>query len=643
MCGIVGFLDPRGVSGTDELRSTVLAMAGHMTPRGPDADGAWVDADAGVAFGHRRLSILDLSDLGAQPMTSADGRFVITYNGEIYDHAELAAELRSAGAVFRGHSDTEILLEAIARWGVEATLRRVDGMFAFGLWDRRERRLTLARDRMGEKPLYYGHLGATFVFSSSLDVVRAHPDFDRPLDMDALALYFRFKYVPAPWSIYRGVSKLEPGTVVEIDHEGVPGAPRHYWRYFDLVERGTVFDGSDRDAIDELDRLLRRSVRRRMVADVPVGAFLSGGIDSSTVVAAAQAESDRPVRTFTIGSTEAGYDESSDARAVAEHLGTDHTELVVTEQDALATIDRLAAVTDEPFGDSSLLPTLLVSELARRDVTVALSGDAGDELFAGYNRYVWVPAIWRRLGRLPAGLRRSGAGVVARVPPAGWDRAARLLPEARRPRHLGLKVSKVLGIADAADEYEVFHRLVSHWQQPDLLVRGGKEPRTAVDDPAAWPRVDDIVAHMSALDAVTYLPDDILTKVDRASMAVSLEGRIPLLDVSIVEFAASLPTQMKLRNGTSKWVLRELLARSVPREIIERPKSGFGVPIESWLRGPLRGWAEERLRGAAVTTLLDAATVDRAWQDHQAGRRNHAYELWDVLMFASWCESRGVS
>lgn len=643
MCGIVGLIDTRRATGSDELRSLVLDMATRMAPRGPDADGAWVDPDAGVAFGHRRLSILDLSELGAQPMVSADGRYVITYNGEIYDHVEVAAELRSAGVSFRGHSDTEILLEAIARWGVEATLRRVDGMFAFGLWDRRERRLTLARDRMGEKPLYYGHLGRTFVFSSSLDVLRAHPDFDRPLDLDALSLYFRFKYVPAPWSIHQGISKLEPGSLVEVDHEGVIGTPRHYWRYFDLVERGVVFDGSDRDAIDELDRLLRRSVRRRMVADVPVGAFLSGGIDSSTVVAAAQAESDRPVRTFTIGSTEAGYDESSDARAVAEHLGTDHTELIVTEQDALATINRLAGVTDEPFGDSSLLPTLLVSELARRDVTVALSGDAGDELFAGYNRYVWVPAIWRRLGRLPAGLRRSGAEVARRVPPAGWDRAARLLPEARRPRHLGLKVSKVLGIADATDEHEVFHRLVSHWQQPDLLVRGGHEPRTAVDDPAVWPRVDDIVTHMSAVDAVTYLPDDILTKVDRASMAVSLEGRIPLLDVAIVEFAASLPLHMKLRSGTSKWVLRELLARSVPGEIIDRPKSGFGVPIESWLRGPLRGWAQERLHGPAVSSLLDTEVVERAWQDHLAGRRNQAYELWDVLMFASWSEALGLA
>jgi asparagine synthase (glutamine-hydrolysing) len=644
MCGIVGLLDAatrRGADATDRLLDD---MAQRMHARGPDADGRWVDASVGIGLGHRRLSILDLSPTGAQPMVSADGRWVITYNGEIYDHAALAADLNAAGTRLRGHSDTEILVEAIARWGVRATLQRIDGMFAFGVWDRHERRLTLARDRMGEKPLYYGSLGnGEFVFGSTLDALRAHPAWDRPVDLDALALFFRHKYVPAPMSIFEGISKLEPGCTLEVDASGSPGSPVPYWSWFEVVGRGTTFEGSDREAVDELDRLLRRSVRRRMVADVPVGAFLSGGIDSSSVVAAAQQESSVPVRTFTIGSDEAGYDESSDARAVAERLGTNHTELVVTDDVALDAVHRLGAVTDEPFGDSSLLPTLLVSELARREVTVALSGDAGDELFSGYNRYVWVQAIWNRLGAVPVGARRTMAGVGRRVPPHMWDRAAQVLPASRRPRHLGLKVSKVLGIADAADEHEVFLRLVSHWQDPERLVPGSEEPPTVHTDPSRWPRTDDIVGHMAAVDAVTYLPDDILAKVDRASMAVSLEGRIPLLDVSIVEFAAGLPSSMKLRGGTSKWILREVLDRSVPREVFARPKSGFGVPIESWLRGPLREWAGEHLHGPAVASVLDTSMVETAWQDHLTGRRNQAYELWDVVMFSAWCEARGIS
>lgn len=643
MCGIVGVLDPTASRPAEATDRILADMSDVLLTRGPDGAGTWVDQHAGIGFGHRRLSIIDLSELGAQPMVSADGRFVITYNGEIYDHQELAADLRSKGVRFRGHSDTEVLVEAFARWGVVDTLQRVDGMFALAVWDRKERALTLARDRMGEKPLYYGTLGTgEVVFASTADALRAHPDADLRVDLDSLALYFRHKYVPAPRSIYRGIAKLEPGRTVRIEQDGTIAAPTPYWSYSDVVARGVTFRGSADDAVDELQRLLRESVRRRMVADVPVGAFLSGGIDSSAVVAAAQEVSDRPVRTFTIGSAASDFDESSDARRVAAHLGTDHTELMVTESDARAALERVGGIWDEPFGDSSQIPTLLVSELARRDVTVSLSGDGGDELFLGYNRYVWAPAIWRRLNGLPLGARRAGARAADQVPPVWWDRAANVLPASRRPRMLGLKVSKVLGVADAASPEEVFHRLVSHWQEPEGLVLGSHEPPTIHTDPTLWPATSGFADQMAAIDAVTYLPDDILTKVDRATMSVSLEGRIPLLSREIVEFAAGLPSGFKLRDGRSKWPLRQVLERSLPADLFERPKAGFGVPIDAWLRGPLREWAQDHLRSSAVRRILAPEVIDETWRRQQAGQADLAYRLWDVLMFSSWCEERGV-
>lgn len=642
MCGITGVLDPSRGRRAGATESLLVAMSNAMVHRGPDGSGTWVDDAAGVGFGHRRLSILDLSDAGAQPMHSGDGRWVLTYNGEIYDHEDLAGDLDAAGVRRRGHSDTEMLVEAFARWGITETLLRVDGMFAFAAWDRRERRLVLGRDRMGEKPLYLGTLGTgEVVFASTLDSLRAHPDFDRPVDVDALSLFLRHKYVPSPWSIYRGIRKVPPGCTVEVSAAGVIGEPVAYWSLLDLVSEGPI-ERSPVEEVEELDRLLRRSVRRRMIADVPVGAFLSGGIDSSTVVAVAQQESSRPVRTFTIGSDSADFDESSDARAVAAHLGTDHTELVVTERDALAVVEDIGAMYDEPFADSSQIPTRLVSGLARRDVTVVLSGDGGDELFAGYNRHVWVPAIWSRAGRLPVGVRRVAARVGAAVPPVWWDRSAAVLPPARRPRQLGLKVGKVAGVIDAGDEYEVFLRLVSHWQDPDRVVLGAHEPVTLLNDRRSWPRTSGIVEHMTAMDAVTYLPDDILVKLDRATMSVSLEGRVPLLDRSIVELAARMPVSTKLRDGVSKWPLRQVLARYVPTSLTDRPKSGFGLPIEEWLRGPLAGWAEDRLFSSTSRAFFDQAPLRRQWDLHRSGRRNAAYELWDVLMFVEWCAARGL-
>lgn len=641
MCGVAGLLDPRHRRTQDDSERLLERMADAVRVRGPDGAGVWADAAWGIGFGHRRLAILDVSPAGDQPMVSASGRYVISYNGEIYNHRDLAADLEGQGIRFRGHSDTEILVEALDRWSLAATLERADGMFAFAVWDRDRHELVLARDRLGEKPLFYGRLGSgDIVFGSTIDTLRRHPEFDRPIDIDALALYFRHKYVPAPRSIYAGISKVPAGHTVTIAADGTIGQPAAYWSYFDVVERGVTFDGDDRQAVDRLDTLLRRSVRRRMIADVPVGAFLSGGIDSSTVVAAAQQESDVPVRTFTIGSTTADYDESAAARQVAKHLGTDHTEQIVTGADALAVVDRLGSMYDEPFGDSSQIATFLVSELARSQVTVALSGDAGDELFGGYNRYLSVPALWRRCAPVPLTVRRLGARAVDAVPPGVWDRAARLVPRHRRPHQVGLKVTKALQVAASSSPHDAFLRLVSHWPEPERLVRGSHEPPTVHTDRALFPRRPGIVEHMMAVDGITYLPDDILAKVDRATMAVSLEGRIPLLDRDIVEFAAGLPLAMKIRAGTSKWVVRQVLGRYVPAALVDRPKAGFGLPIDEWLRGPLRVWGEDLIASAVVGDYLDREIVDRAWAAHQSRRRNHAYQLWDVLMFATWAGAR---
>ncbi|MFV0405670.1 MAG: asparagine synthase (glutamine-hydrolyzing) [Propioniciclava sp.] len=639
MCGIVGLVDPRRAASGEEMHQLLERMASRMVERGPDGSGTWADEEVGVGFGHRRLSILDLSEHGAQPMVSRNGRWVITYNGEIYDHQDLMRDLDTAGVKLRGHSDTEMLVEAIALWGVEAILDRIDGMWAFGVWDREERCLTLARDRMGEKPLYYGSIGAgVLVFGSSLDALSEHPNFDRRIDHNALALYLRHKYVPAPWSIWEGIRKLEPGCTVEVTDDATVGAPRPYWSYFDVVERGSTFAGSPEDAVDELDRLLRRSLERRLIADVPVGAFLSGGIDSSTVVAIAQQVSNSPIRTFTIGSDTADFDESTAARAMAEHLGTDHTELVVTDADALKVVEHLGTIYDEPFGDSSAIPTRLVSQLARQDVTVALSGDAGDELFLGYNRYRWLPSIWKRLERIPPGIRSPAARVVEGVPPLWWDRAGQVLPQRYRPRMLGVKVAKVAGVADCTTPEEMFLRLVSHWQHPEMLVRRAAEPPTMHTDPTRWPSTSCVAEHMAVIDAVTYLPDDILAKVDRATMSVSLEGRVPLLDRSIVEFAASLPMEFRLRDGKTKWPMRRLLSRSVPAALFERPKTGFGVPLAEWLRGPLRDWAGDQIRVASESGMFNDDLIRLAWDQHQSGRNNHAYELWDMAVFGSWAD-----
>lgn len=644
MCGFAGFLGGIGGAGSDE--AILRGMTDSIRHRGPDSDGYWVDRDSGVGLGHRRLAILDLSPAGHQPMASTSGRYVIAFNGEIYNHQVLRSALERAGVVgsWRGHSDTETMLAGFEAWGIEATVKRAVGMFAIAVWDRKTRCLTLGRDRLGEKPLYYGWQGDSFLFGSELKALKAHPAFAAEVDRNALALLMRHNSIPAPYSIYQGISKLLPGTLLTVSQQDRDGRPVHYWDARQVVADGLAqpFMGSPDEAVDELDRLLRQAVAQQMMADVPLGAFLSGGVDSSTVVAMMQAQSSRPVRTFSIGFHEAGYNEAEHARAVAAHLGSDHTELYVTAQQALDVIPRLSSLYCEPFADSSQIPTFLVSQLARRHVTVSLSGDGGDELFGGYNRYVLGRQLWSKLSHLPAGLRAMLARLILFLPSHTWSRVLgpvqSLLPLGLSQANVGDKLHKGAAVMAAQTSAELYRLLVSHWDKPDELVVGGGEPSTVLTDLSLQPKTDNFVHQMMALDLVSYLPDDILTKVDRAAMGVSLETRVPMLDHRVVEFAWRLPLSYKLRDGVGKWPLRQVLYKYVPRELIERPKMGFGVPIDSWLRGPLREWAEdllseERLRREGY---FNPAPIRQKWIEHLSGKRNWQYHLWDVLMFQAW-------
>ncbi|SMH57934.1 asparagine synthase (glutamine-hydrolyzing) [Azospirillum agricola] len=645
MCGFCGFLldaDGRAASAVATaggFAAVVGRMNDRIAHRGPDGDGLWADEPAGMALGHRRLAIVELSPLGRQPMESADGRLVIAYNGEIYNFPELRAELEAAGHRFRGQSDTEVLVEACAAWGIGRAVRRLVGIFAFALWDRHERALTLVRDPLGVKPLYWTRQNGALLFGSQPKALRAHPAFTAGLDRDALAAYLRFSYVPAPHSIFEGVRKLEPGRILTVR----PGREPEETVYWDVAT--AACDGlanplalSDAEATDALEELLSDAVGRQMMADVPLGAFLSGGVDSSAVVALMARRSDRPVRSFTIGFREGGYDEAEAARAVARHLGTDHTELVVEPRHALDTIPNLPEWYDEPFADSSQIPTVLVSQLTRKSVTVALSGDGGDELFAGYNRYLWGDSVWRRMAPLPPGLRRTAAGMIQAVRPGGWDALFGLLPEGRRPRQPGDKLHKLAGVLASPEPDALYRRLVSQWDDPDAVVRGGREPKGLVWDAELARRIPGFVPRMQLLDSATYLPDDILAKVDRASMGVGLEARVPLLDHRVVEFAWRVPLSQKIRDGQGKWLLRQVLYRHVPKELIERPKSGFAVPIDAWLRGPLRDWAEDLLSESALRSegWFDPATIRACWTEHLSGTRNNQHRLWNVLMFQAW-------
>lgn len=650
MCGITGFLDPSLAYGPDDLRGFVARMTETLIHRGPDDSGIWCNPQAGVALGFRRLAILDLSPAGHQPMASADGRYIMIFNGEVYNFAELRSELAGLGHSFRGHSDTEVLLAAISQWGLEAAVRRFNGMFAVALWDNRQQCLHLIRDRVGIKPLYYGWAGTTFLFGSELKALRAHPAFHAEIDRDALALYLRYNYIPTPYSIYRGIYKLTPGCILSVRRGEPPESqtPAPYWSAVEAVERNRAhpFRGDETEAVGALDALLRRSIGQRMIADVPLGAFLSGGVDSSAIVALMQTQSERPIKTFTIGFREADFDEAGYARAIARHLGTEHTELYLTSEETRNVIPLLPSLYDEPFADSSQIPTFLVSKLARQDVTVSLSGDGGDELFGGYRHYSWIPSVWRFLRWAPGGLRRLSASAIQAVPTSTWREvlqlAGRILPGRRLSANPELKIHRLIEVLNADSSEEMYFDFVSQWKRPADIISGAHEPVTLLRDPSRWARAGSAAEWMMFLDLVTYLPDDILTKVDRASMGVSLEVRIPYLDDhEVVEFAWELPLRMKVRGGIGKWILRQVLYQYVPKEMIERPKMGFSIPIDSWLRGPLKEWAESLLSEQRLRQegFFNPQPIRKKWAEHIHGAQNWQYSIWGILMFQAWLEA----
>jgi asparagine synthase (glutamine-hydrolysing) len=648
MCGITGLFDPGRATSPEEFARVVSAMTATLEHRGPDAHGLWSDAEHGVAFGHRRLAVVELGVEGAQPMVSRNGRWVLVFNGEIYNHPELRGRLANEGVAFRGGSDTEVLLEAVGHWGLEAALDAAEGMFAIGLWDRQDRALHLIRDRFGEKPLYYGWIGRRLAFGSELKALCSVPGFSPEIDRDAVALYLRHNCIPAPHTIYRGVAKLLPGQRIVIgagSPVGVLPVPIVHWSARDAIDRARdqPLEGSRDEMADRLEEVLSASIASRMEADVPVGAFLSGGIDSSVVVALMQQHSSHRVRTFTIGFANPLFDESADAAAVAAHLGTDHTPLQVGDSAALDLVPQIPDIWDEPFGDVSAIPMHLVSRLARTQVTVALSGDGGDELFAGYNRHAWLERLWARASPLPDRVRRAAGSALLAVPPGlvdGVGRASALLPARMRIRNPTYKVTKVAKVLSSSGPEDAYLALVSLWDDAESLVLGAGDNVSLASRPSEWPALDGITEQMMWLDLVGYLPDDILTKLDRAAMATSLESRVPFLDREVFDVAWRLPLSAKLHEGTTKWILRQVLYRHVPAELVERPKMGFGFPIGAMLRGPLRPWGEElldegRLRRQGV---LDPEPIRRAWDLHQRGRRDLAYELWTVLALQAWIE-----
>jgi asparagine synthase (glutamine-hydrolysing) len=649
MCGIAGSFNPNCDESSAALEDTILSMVETLRHRGPDDGGAWVDPAAGIALGIRRLAILDLSPAGKQPMHSASARYVLVFNGEIYNCEDLRSDLlaQSAGLKFCGHSDTEVMLAGFEQWGVVESLRRFNGMFAFALWDRKERTLTLARDRFGEKPLYYGMVGGRLLFASELKALRAHPEFSAEIELGALALYLKRNCVPGPHSIYRGIKKLPPATWLTFKPGQFQPEPQSYWSLREVAERGVAnpFPGSEADAIDELEELLRDAVRIRRRADVPLGAFLSGGIDSSTLVALMQAQAGDPVRSFSIGLHEAGYNEASNAACVAKHLGTDHYELYVTPRQALEVVPRLPEIYDEPFADSSQIPTFLLSRLARQQVTVSMSGDGGDEMLGGYNRHTWGGPLWGKLQQVPLPLRKFGSISLMALSPDAWDSLFRtfgpILPRGWRQRVPGYKLHKLASVMGSADAGEMYDRLATHWDGTDGLLPAAIGWKDAGSRRTRGPKLPSATEQMMYDDAVTYLPDDILVKVDRATMAVGLEGRMPLLDHRVAEFAWRLPLVLKVRGSQGKWILRQVLDRYVPRELVERPKFGFGIPLDSWLRGPLQEWAESLLdvRRLRSDGFFNPAPIRRAWELHLSGRRHMEFHLWDVLMFQAWLDN----
>ena len=648
MCGITGFIDLQRQMPAAVLTEIAENMTASLLHRGPDDSGVWVDESAGIALGHRRLSIIDLSPQGHQPMISGHGRFVLVFNGEIYNFKMLQNELAQKGFKFQGKSDTEVMLASFVQWGIIGSLRRFNGMFAFALWDQAERKLFIGRDRMGEKPLYYGLNNHFFFFSSELKAICKHPYFSPDIDRNALALYLRYNYIPAPFSIYKGICKLPPGTFAELTlgrlRYGQVAEPMLYWSLREIAEQGTKnpFQGSELEAVDALEELLREAVKEQMVADVPLGVFLSGGLDSSMIVAIMRAQSHNSVKTFTIGFHEKEFNEAIFARGVAEYLGTDHTELYVTPGESMAVISKLPSLYDEPFADSSQIPTFLIAELAKFQVTVALSGDGGDELFGGYGRYVGMEEIWNKIGAIPLFLRKNLAKHFKNKSWAWvWGILEALIPEKMGIRRYGQKFQTLMQFLDMSPD-EFYCWVLSSWKQPSSVVIDSQEPLTALSNPKQWPELPSFLHQMMYFDMKSYLPDDILVKVDRAAMGVSLETRVPMLDHRVVEFSWKLPLSLKVRNGKGKWILRQLLDRYLPRQLVERSKMGFELPIGQWLRGPLREWAENLLdeEHLRLEGFFNPAPIRQNWQEHLSGNRDWESCLWGILMFEAWLETQ---
>lgn len=633
MCGISGFIALQADWDAADLNCIAAQMASMLRHRGPDDMGTWCDPHVGVALGHQRLAILDLSTAGRQPMVSPSGRYVMVYNGEVYNHFDIRRAMGVPLTPFRGHSDSETLLAAIECWGLEKALDRANGMFALAVWDRSRQTLTLARDRLGIKPLYYGWMNGMFLFASELKALGAHPSFHAEIDRRALTLYLQHSYVPAPFSIYRNICKLPPGALLTLSPRDEPwsATPRVFWSMKEHAERGRAepFRGTPAEATERLADLLATAVELRTLSDVPLGAFLSGGIDSSTIVALMQVTRSESIKTFSIGFHETQYDEAPAAAAVAGHLGTEHVECYVSPTEAREVVPRLPQLFDEPFADSSQIPTFLVSRLAREHVTVSLSGDGGDELFGGYERYRRIRSLWNSFGGLPAPLRTACARLLrVCLPPRGGGTVCR-------------KMRTLSGFLDAPDPRHLYTRFHTHWKDPVAVVLQGYLPATLFSSCHEWARRDDYLEEMMYVDSLTYLPDDILVKTDRASMAVSLETRVPFLDHRLVEFAWTLPADLKFRDGGGKWIVRQVLDRHLPRQLVDRPKMGFGVPIGDWLRGPLRDWAEDLLSETRLNSdgFFDARPIRRLWQEHLTARQDWHYYLWDILMFQAWWQT----
>lgn len=643
MCGFTGYLTSAVPHNTFEL---LQRMGDTIAHRGPDDSGIWFDSETGIGLAHRRLSIVDLSSAGHQPMHSASSRYVIAFNGEIYNHLKLRVELETGNNTpnWRGHSDTETLLAGFDVWGIQTTIEKSIGMFAMTVWDKQSHTLTLIRDRLGEKPLYYGWQGNSFLFGSELKVLKAHPAFQGKIDRNALSLLLRHNYVPAPYSIYQGIAKLPPGCLLTLSLAQREPQFVTYWSALQTAIAGVTqpFTGTPAQAVDELETLLKDAIKQQMMADVPLGAFLSGGVDSSTIVALMQTQSTQPIKTFTIGFDEEGFNEAVHAQAVAKHLGTDHTELYVTPEQAMAIIPRLPALYNEPFSDSSQIPTFLVSQLAKQHVTVSLSGDAGDELFCGYKRYQMTAKLWHKFSLLPMPVRKVLVQILQAVSPQRWNQLTRYLPVSTSHPNIGDKLHKGAEVLTLNSSSGLYHRFVSHWDKPEQVVINGQEPLTLLTQATPELAQLDDIQRMMALDLLTYLPDDILVKVDRAAMGVSLETRVPLLDHRVVEFAWRLPQALKMRDGQTKWALRQVLYRHVPKELVERPKMGFGIPLQNWLRTSLRDWAETLLDESRLRQegYFHPAPIRQKWQEHLSGQRNWAYYLWDVLMFQAWLEQQ---